>query len=104
MIQHLATSQTLVLASTEEVWGLVVNEALAAGLHVVVSDRCGVARSVEGQLGVFLTEPELPQLVTAMESSRAAWRGWIETPEILTHDASRFVSDLEACVAIARRR
>jgi glycosyltransferase involved in cell wall biosynthesis len=32
-----------VLASTTEQWGLVVNEAMAAGLPVLVSDRCGCA-------------------------------------------------------------
>ena len=30
-------------ASTREQWGLVVNEAMAAGLPVIVSDRCGCA-------------------------------------------------------------
>lgn len=31
----------LVLPSSEEVWGLVVNEALYSGLKVIVSDKCG---------------------------------------------------------------
>src|SRR5439155_24285341 len=30
-------------ASTSEPWGLVVNEAMAAGLPILVSDRCGCA-------------------------------------------------------------
>lgn len=33
----------LVLASSDDPWGLVVNEAMAAGLPVVASDACGVA-------------------------------------------------------------
>lgn len=34
-------ADVLVLPSHEEVWGLVVNEALHSGLKVVASDRCG---------------------------------------------------------------
>lgn len=35
------TSDCLVLPSENETWGLVVNEALACGLPVIVSDACG---------------------------------------------------------------
>lgn len=38
-----ACSDILVLPSREEVWGLVVNEALHSGLKAVVSDHCGCA-------------------------------------------------------------
>ncbi|GAA4446217.1 hypothetical protein GCM10023091_38980 [Ravibacter arvi] len=37
----LAKAGALVLPSTSEPWGLVVNEALVCGLPVVVSDQCG---------------------------------------------------------------
>ena len=33
-------------AATREPWGLVVNEAMAAGLPVLVSERCGCARDL----------------------------------------------------------
>jgi glycosyltransferase involved in cell wall biosynthesis len=36
-----ARAACLVLPSTSEPWGLVVNEAMAAGLPVIVSDLCG---------------------------------------------------------------
>ncbi len=36
-----AQARALVLPSVSEQWGLVVNEALAAGLPVLVSERCG---------------------------------------------------------------
>ena len=36
-------ASAFVHASTTEQWGLVVNEAMAAGLAVIVSDRCGCA-------------------------------------------------------------
>lgn len=40
---YYALAGAFVHASTTEQWGLVVNEAMAAGLPVVVSDRCGCA-------------------------------------------------------------
>jgi glycosyltransferase involved in cell wall biosynthesis len=39
-------AQVFVHASTTEQWGLVVNEAMAAGLPVLVSDRCGCAKDL----------------------------------------------------------
>jgi glycosyltransferase involved in cell wall biosynthesis len=45
-------------ASTVEQWGLVVNEAMAAGLPVIVSDRCGCAPDlVEPGRNGFLFDP-----------------------------------------------
>lgn len=39
--EYYAMADCLVLPSHEEVWGLVVNEALASGLQVIVSHICG---------------------------------------------------------------
>lgn len=39
-------SDVLVLPSVEEPWGLVVNEAMACGCAVAVSDRCGSSRDL----------------------------------------------------------
>ena len=86
-----AASHTLVLGSTEEVWGLVVNEALAAGIHVVVSDRAGVSSAVTGMPGVFIAIPDIDGLATAMAASRAAWTGPISRPEVLTHRPEHLV-------------
>ncbi len=40
---YYALARTFIHASTIEQWGLVVNEALASGLPVLVSNRCGCA-------------------------------------------------------------
>jgi glycosyltransferase involved in cell wall biosynthesis len=50
---YFALAQVFVHASTTEQWGLVVNEAMASGLPVMVSNRCGcvedlVAHGVNG--------------------------------------------------------
>lgn len=45
----LALSNVLVLPSWSEPWGLVVNEAMACGLPVIVSDRCGCAADLVHQ-------------------------------------------------------
>lgn len=86
----LARHDTLVLPSLTEVWGLVVNEALAAGLHTVVTQQAGVASSVRNMKGVFLCEPGQASIAAAMGASRAAWVGRIETPEMLACTPARF--------------
>ncbi len=40
---YLGLAETFIHASTTEQWGLVVNEAMASGLPVLVSNRCGCA-------------------------------------------------------------
>jgi glycosyltransferase involved in cell wall biosynthesis len=53
--QHMLQCDVLVLPSTTEPWGLVVNEALGLGLYVIASDRVGAADDllVDGAGKVF---------------------------------------------------
>ena len=52
------SADLLVVASTHEPWGLVVNEAMASGMPVLVSERCGCAPDlVENGRNGFTFDP-----------------------------------------------
>jgi glycosyltransferase involved in cell wall biosynthesis len=98
----LARHQTLVLPSHEEVWGLVVNEALAAGLHVVTSDRAGVSASVASMRGVSICGVSPAAIATAMAVSRNSWTGPISSPEILARTPAAFADVFLRAFEVAR--
>jgi glycosyltransferase involved in cell wall biosynthesis len=100
MAQH----HTLVLASSTEVWGLVVNEALASGMHAVVSSNCGVAASVGHMKGIFLAATDLSDLATMMKESRQSWNGRIQDPQILEHTPAEFAERFGAAFTKAHSR
>jgi glycosyltransferase involved in cell wall biosynthesis len=58
----------LVLPSTLETWGLVLNEAMCFGLPVVASDRVGAAYDLvrEGETGAMFRFDDITSLVTAL--------------------------------------
>lgn len=59
LILYYAHAGCLILPSTSEPWGLVVNEAMAAGLPLIVSRRCGCAEDlVEHGGNGFLFHPD----------------------------------------------
>ena len=61
-------ARAFVHASTTEQWGLVVNEALASGLPVLVSSRCGCALDlvVEGQNGYTFNPYHIDDMSTKL--------------------------------------
>jgi glycosyltransferase involved in cell wall biosynthesis len=102
LVGEYARAQTFVLPSTEEVWGLVVNEALAAGLHAVVSSAAGVARSVEEMPGVFTCPPTEQALAAALRESAQSWTGPIADPPILAHTPGAYADAVIDAVRRAR--
>ncbi len=62
---YFAAATCFVLPSTREPWGLVVNEAMAAGLPAIVSNRCGCAEDliVPGETGLTF-DPAQPGALT----------------------------------------
>ncbi len=64
-----AHAGAFVHASTTEQWGLVVNEAMASGLPVIVSNRCGCAPDLveEGVNGYTFDPHQVDEIKTLME-------------------------------------
>jgi glycosyltransferase involved in cell wall biosynthesis len=66
---YYALANAFVHASTSEQWGLVVNEAIASGLPVIVSERCGCAPELVQDNGFTfdpMDEHELASLLLKM--------------------------------------
>ncbi len=75
--RYYALADVLVLPSDREVWGLVVNEALAAGLYCICSDKVGAA----------------------CDALRPGWNG----DTFAAGDAQDLAARLRACMAISRQ-
>ena len=102
--RKLATVATVILPSTEEVYGMAPVEALALGRQVIVSSRAGVARDLKGMKGVWVVEPTTAELGQAMKSASVAWQGPIARPAVRGWTAEKFADDVMRAVDIAGRR
>ena len=99
--KHYANASLFVHASTSEQWGLVVNEAMAAGLPVLVSNRCGCARDlVSPGVNGFTFSPndhqQLASLLVELTSNegRLASMGLASTKIISKWDVEYFAEQL----------
>src|SRR5262249_24131879 len=107
---YYALAKTFVHASTTEQWGLVVNEAVASGLPVIVSDRCGcVPEMVNGNGFTFgpFDEQELVERLLQMASLSTDERKSLSDASyrILANFAPQcFGEGLEQAVTIAAKR
>jgi 1,2-diacylglycerol 3-alpha-glucosyltransferase len=105
---YYALASAFVHASTSEPWGLVVNEALASGLPVLVSRRCGCARELvrEGINGHTFDpqEPEqLAVLMHALHSADLSAMGRAGLELVSEWGPARFASGLSEAVEAAKR-
>jgi glycosyltransferase involved in cell wall biosynthesis len=104
-------AKAFVHASTTEQWGLVVNEAMAAGLPVLVSERCGcVAELVKDGVNGYIFNPwkteEITQrmLLTHRDSSLLHRMGRQSTAIISSWGPERFARNLRQAVECAKSR
>jgi 1,2-diacylglycerol 3-alpha-glucosyltransferase len=104
---YYGTAGVFVHASTVEPWGLVVNEAMASGLPVLVSNRCGCAHELvqEGWNGFTFDPADMKALADLMSfmafgASRAALGA--ESKAIIANwGPHRFASGLKAAAEYA---
>ena len=74
---HVGRALALLLPSTEEQFGIVVVEAQAMGLPVILSDNCGSRdRQVQGGINGFVVEPDNPE-------GMATYMQWLDEDEAL---------------------
>jgi glycosyltransferase involved in cell wall biosynthesis len=102
----LASSLALLLPSVEEQFGLVVNEAVAMGVPVLLSENCG-ARDVLVRSGVngFIVEPDNPDglahYMTLLDRDAEEWRRLSRNCAEFAPlaDAARFAEAVERVLA-----
>jgi 1,2-diacylglycerol 3-alpha-glucosyltransferase len=104
-------ASALVHASTTEQWGLVVNEAMASGLPVLVSNRCGCAPDLvqEGVNGFTFDPYNTDQLadlmvrVSRMDPAARDQMGTASRRIIADWGPERFATGLQQAVECALR-
>lgn len=102
IVRLLAETHTLVLPSTEEVYGFTALEAHVAGLQVVVSGRAGVAPNLTGTPGTWVVEPDEVELGAALRAAQGAWSGWNPEPNVNIASPRRAAEDIVRAIEVAR--
>jgi glycosyltransferase involved in cell wall biosynthesis len=109
LVPHYAEASCFVLPSVREPWGLVVNEAMASGLPVIVSARCGCADDlVEDGMNGYIFDPDADaSLVDALwrmerlDSMARSRMGAHSKALIQTHSLERWATAVKAAAATA---
>ena len=103
VVEVLARTQTLVLPSTEEVYGFTALEAQVAGLQVVVSARAGIAENLADTPGAGWWRPTSTACAAGLEAARTAWTGWTEEIPADAASPKRSADDVLAAAALRAR-
>jgi glycosyltransferase involved in cell wall biosynthesis len=103
----LATSLALILPSTKEQWGLVVNEAVAMGLPILCSENVGARDSlVRTGVNGYVFEPDnaegLAYLMHRLATDEAEWRRFAEASCRIAAegDVNRFAEGVARAIGI----
>jgi glycosyltransferase involved in cell wall biosynthesis len=106
---YYAASDVLVMPSAIEVWGLVVNEAMAAGLPVVATTCSGATEDLieEGVTGYPYESGDrrrLAELLESVANNPDSWKemGRMANKKILEFTPARYAEDFVRAVKIAR--
>jgi glycosyltransferase involved in cell wall biosynthesis len=106
--EYYAAAGAFIHASTTEQWGLVVNEAMASGLPVLVSNRCGCARDLvrDGENGWTFDpsdEEQMADLMLRISSDEERRKEMsARSQEIITEwGPERFASGVKSAVEAA---
>jgi glycosyltransferase involved in cell wall biosynthesis len=102
IVELLSRTHTLVLPSTEEVYGFTALEAFVAGLQVIVSARAGIAPNLEGRAGTWVVEPAIESIREALGEARDAWTGWQDDVDVDFASPRRAAADIVRAAQIAR--
>ena len=107
-----ARAGALVLPSWSDQWGLVINEAMAAGVPVIVSRRCGCADDlVRAGVNGLVFDPDQPaelvgclRRMTELDAAQWSAMGRRAREIIAVYTPASFASGLAAAVAYAMGR
>ena len=91
LLKYYALADVLILPSFEEVWGLVVNEALASGLYVLCSNRAGAAYDLikEGWNGALFDPHNVEELAMLIRETKGRIEEIRTRREGISHHACR---------------
>ncbi len=72
LLRYYALADVLILPSFKEVWGLVVNEALASGIYVLCSNYAGAAYDLikEGWNGILFDPHSMEELIILIRKAK----------------------------------